>query len=63
MTADELQPPVCSLCRRERGIDGMDAYDYNPLQVMTGQPLGWYSGSDGELCPECMTRTIRGPGR
>lgn len=38
----------------------MDAYDYNPLQVMTNQPLGWYSGDDGEVCPECMTKMIRG---
>ena len=38
----------------------MDAYDYNPLQVITRQPLGWYSGDDGELCPECMTKTMRG---
>jgi len=48
----------CSLCRRER--TAMDAYDYNPLQVITRQPLGWYSGDDGELCPECMTKTMRG---
>jgi hypothetical protein len=55
------QPPTCSLCRRERDITRpMDSYDYNPLQVITGQPLGWYSGDDGEVCPECMTATIRG---
>jgi hypothetical protein len=36
----------------------MDAYDYNPLQVVTGQPVGWYSGDDGEVCPECMTKTL-----
>lgn len=54
------EPPTCSLCRRRRGLDGMDAYDYNPAQVITGKPLGWYSGDDGEVCPECMTKTIRG---
>ncbi len=52
----------CSLCQRERTLANpehpMDAYDYNPMQVMTGQPLGWYSGSDGEVCPECMTKTM-----
>ena len=21
---------------------------------------GWYSGDDGEICPECMTESIRG---
>jgi len=50
--------PKCAMCGRERTF--RDAYDYNPLQVVTGQPLGWYSGDDGEVCPECMTKTIRG---
>lgn len=55
----------CLMCQRERTLGTsehpMDAYDYNPLQVVTGRPLGWYSGDDGEICPECMTETIRGP--
>jgi hypothetical protein len=25
---------------------------------MTGQPLGWYSGDDGEICPEDMERAM-----
>jgi hypothetical protein len=54
--------PTCSACRRERTLgDGehrMDAYDYTPMQVLTGQPLGWYSGDDGEVCPECMTEMM-----
>jgi len=54
-----FKPQVCSACARERGIQGMDAYDYSPMQVLTGQPFGWYSGSDGELCPECITKAIR----
>lgn len=55
---DEPTPvvPICSLCRRERTLQ--DAYDYNPLQAITGQPLGWYSGDDGEVCPECMAETM-----
>lgn len=48
--------PRCSICGRERTI--ADAYDYNPLQVITGQPLGWYSGDDGEVCPEDMTKML-----
>jgi hypothetical protein len=56
--------PTCSLCRRERTLgDGdhpMDAYGYTPIQVLTGQPFGWYSGDDGEVCPEDMERTMRG---
>ncbi len=55
---------TCGMCRRKRTIgDGehpMDAYDYSPLQVLTGKPLGWYSGDDGQMCPECMTETLRG---
>lgn len=56
--------PTCSSCQRERTLGTpdhpMDPYDYSPVQVITGQPLGWYSGGDGEVCPECMTKTIRG---
>ena len=54
--------PKCSLCQRRRydGSDGMDNYDYSPMQVISGQPLGWYSGDDGEVCPSCMNKTIRG---
>jgi hypothetical protein len=37
----------------------MDAYDYNPIQVVTGKPLGWYSGDDGEICPEDIAKLIR----
>lgn len=55
MTA--IEPQKCDLCQRERTI--RDAYDYNPLQVLSGQPLGWYSGDDGEICPECMTRIMQ----
>ena len=50
--------PTCIACGRERTVN--DAYDYNPLQVVTGQPLGWYSGDDGEICPDDMESTLRG---
>lgn len=56
---DELNPaPKCGVCGRRRIADGMDVYDYHPAQVITGQPLGWYSGDDGQMCPECMTKMI-----
>ena len=55
--ATRPEVPKCSLCQRKRTLQ--DAYDYNPLQAITGKPLGWYSGDDGEVCPECMTKTIR----
>jgi hypothetical protein len=59
----EFQPQKCSICQRERTLgDGeyqMDSYDYSPIQVVTGKPLGWYSGDDGEVCPEDMAKMIR----
>jgi len=64
----EVQIQKCSICQRERTIGAvgsphpMDAYDYSPLQVLTGQPLGWYSGDDGEVCPEDMTKMMRSQG-
>lgn len=60
--------PKCVMCQRERTLGGvgsehpMDAYDYSPLQVVTGSAMGWYSGDDGEICPEDMEKTIRGKG-
>lgn len=59
----EAEIPTCSLCRRQRALADadypMDAYDYSPMQAITGQPLGWYSGSDGQMCPECLTTMMR----
>lgn len=57
-----MEIPKCGRCSRERTMGTseypMDSYDYSPLQVVTGQPLGWYSADDGEVCPECMTEMI-----
>lgn len=53
-----MNMPTCSSCRRERTLN--DAYDYNPTQAITGKPFGWYSGDDGEVCPECMEKMLRG---
>lgn len=62
MSATDKTPaspiPTCSTCRRERTVQ--DVNDYHPLQVLSCAPLGWYTGDDGEVCPECMTRFIRG---
>ena len=55
--SDEVKVPECGVCGRERTI--YDGFDYNPLQVILGQPLGWYSADDGEICPEDMTKMIR----
>lgn len=55
--------PTCGVCHRERTLGDdehpMDAYGYTPMQAVTGKPLGWYSGDDGEVCPECMTDMLR----
>lgn len=67
---DEPEPaaveeaPRCTACNRSRTVGDaahpMDAYDYSPLQVVTGQRLGWYSSEDeGDLCPEDMEKTLR----
>lgn len=47
---------TCSICRRERTDDDGE---YSPLQVFTGEPFGWYSGDDGEICPEDLEALIR----
>lgn len=52
----DLEPIECAVCHRERTPG--DA-DYNPMQVILGQPLGWYSGDDGEICPEDMAEMLR----
>lgn len=57
--SDDIDVPKCGVCSRERGLTGMDVYPYSPLQVVTGAPLGWYSGDDGEVCPQCMTNLLR----
>jgi len=44
--------PICGLCKRERKPEDKD---YSVIQWLNGLPLGWYSGKDGEVCPECMT--------
>lgn len=52
----------CSLCGRPR-MRGtaeypMDDTDYSVMQVLTDKPIGWYSGEDGEVCPEDMARSL-----
>ena len=54
MTTSEIQ--TCSDCGRERTLE--DVNDYTPMQAIMGAPLGWYSGSDGEFCSECITRLM-----
>lgn len=51
-----IEPPKCDTCGRARTL--RDAYDYNPIQVVTGQRLGWCTGDGGETCPECMARLL-----
>lgn len=51
--------PTCNSCGRARTDE--DVLNYDPFQVVTNQPLGWYSADDGELCSECVTKLLRGP--
>ena len=45
------EPVTCSDCDRERTEQDKD---YDPMGLVFGTNCGWYSGKDGELCPECM---------
>ena len=58
----ELVGESCCICGRERTIGDpryhTDAYDYHPKQARTGQPLGWYSGRDAQICPEDFTKLM-----
>ena len=49
--------PRCDDCGRQRNLT--DTFDYHPLQVFGGKPFGWYSGDDGEMCPQCMEKVMR----
>ena len=42
----------CGRCGRFRTPE--DVQDYSFMQVLYGNPVGWYSDDDGEMCPECM---------
>ncbi len=57
-----IESQKCSICGRERTLGQlehlMDAYDYTPMQLINGHLLGWYSGDDGEVCPEDMTLSM-----
>lgn len=47
----------CQVCQRPRTpIDG----DYNPLQVIGGKGIGWYSAEGDEICGDCMASMIAG---
>lgn len=50
-------PVKCQMCGCERKPEDPD---YSPVQVVTGRPLGWYSGDDGEICGPCMSAIMAG---
>ena len=43
-------------------VGEIDVTDDAIDQVKVNESIGgyWYSGDDGEVCPECMTKTLRG---
>lgn len=51
-------PAKCSMCGRERTPED---HDYNPVTqvlMLRSEPMGWYSGDDGEMCPEDMVKMM-----
>ena len=52
--------PTCDVCHRQRDpfAHREDINDYTPIQLVTGAPLGWYSGDDGEICGSCLLDMI-----
>lgn len=46
--------PTCSDCGKTRTNEP----DYTFIQPITGQPLGWYSGDDGEFCPDDIAKLM-----
>lgn len=50
--------PICSACGRERTL--ADDYDYTPMQLVTGRPLGWFNGDGEQMCGECLGLTMKG---
>jgi len=46
----------CDVCSQEKTTSTLE---YNPMQVITGQLIGWFSGKDGsEICGPCMTNLL-----
>lgn len=50
--------PVCGACGRERTL--ADDYDYTPMQLVTGRPLGWFNGDGEQMCGGCLALTMSG---
>ena len=51
----DTKATTCIICHRERTAEDKN---YSPMQVITGQPCGWYSGDDGEICGHDMDVTL-----
>lgn len=49
---------VCGSCGRSRTL--ADDYDYTPLQLVTGRPLGWFNGDGEQMCGQCLTAMMKG---
>lgn len=49
---------VCAGCGRARTL--ADDYDYTPMQLFTGRPLGWFNGDGEQMCGDCLGKSMRG---
>lgn len=54
----ESPVPVCGSCGRQRTL--ADDYDYTPMQLFTGRPLGWFNGDGEQMCGQCLTGAMSG---
>ncbi len=45
---------ACDICKKVR----TDEPDYSPMQLLfpNAARVGWYSGDDGEICPDDMKK-------
>lgn len=56
--SDELEEIVVEQICGDCGKVRTNEPDYSGAQVILGQPLGWYSADDGEICPDDMVKTM-----
>ena len=46
---------TCDVCAVQRTTEP----DYNPADLIIRGKVGWYSGDDGEICPNDMVALLK----
>jgi hypothetical protein len=54
LIGDIKAPAKCIDCGKQRTNEP----DYSPIQAVLRLPLGWYSGDDGEFCPDDIAKIM-----